>query len=79
MRELEATAHDRFVSPYNLAIAYVNLGDIDKAFECLEEAYKTRDVWIIWLSSEPELDILRNDQRYFDLLRKTVNSKAANF
>jgi hypothetical protein len=39
----------------------------------LEKAFTTRDVWLIWLKSEPQIAVLRDDARYQDLLRRIEN------
>ncbi len=53
-----------------LAKAYVDLGDKDKAFAELNKAYEVRLSSLCWLKIEPQMDPLRSDPRYTDLLRK---------
>jgi len=52
------------------AKAYAELGDLDKAFEDLNAAYDTHDSFLMWLKVEPQLDPLRSDPRYEELLQK---------
>ena len=52
------------------AKAYVDLGDKDKAFAELNKAYEKRLSSLCWLKVEPQLDPLRNDPRFQDLLRR---------
>jgi tetratricopeptide (TPR) repeat protein len=52
------------------AKAYVELGEKDKAFAELNEAYRNRESTLSWLKVEPQWDPLRSDPRYQDLLRK---------
>lgn len=52
------------------AKAYVDLGDKDKAFAELNKAYEKRLSSLCWLKVEPQLDPLRSDPRYQDLLRR---------
>lgn len=73
LRELGKYSGEKYVSPYCLAVAYWNLGDADRAFACLEEAFETRDVWLIWMASDAQLDGLRDDERYQNLLRRVKN------
>jgi tetratricopeptide (TPR) repeat protein len=55
---------------YNLAIVYGALDDKDKAFEWLEKAADAR-VWSVRnLRYDPDLDVLRSDPRYFDILER---------
>ena len=52
------------------AKAYMELGDLDKAFEDLNIAYETHDSFVTWLKVEPQFDPLRSDPRYQELLQK---------
>ncbi len=52
------------------ARAYVELGDLDKAFEQLNAAYDTHGSSLTWLKVEPQFDALRSDPRYQELLQK---------
>jgi hypothetical protein len=55
-----------------LAIAgvYAWRGEIDKAFEWLERAYRARNAGLTWLKIDPNFRSLRGDARYRALLRK---------
>lgn len=53
-----------------MAKAYVDLGEKDKAFAKLNEAYDKRLSSLCWLKIEPQLDPLRSDPRYQELLKK---------
>jgi tetratricopeptide (TPR) repeat protein len=53
-----------------LAGAYGYLGEKDKAIECLERLYQSRDAPIMHLKVEPMLDSIRSDPRYDNLLRR---------
>ena len=57
-------------SGWVLVKAYVDLGDKDKAFAKLNEAYDKRLSSLTWLKIEPQLDPLRSDPRYQELLKK---------
>ena len=52
------------------AIIYAKLGERDKAFDLLEKAYNGRTTTLLWLKSSPELDSLRTDPRFPDLVRR---------
>jgi len=63
--------------PVNIAVGYTILGDRDRAFHWLEEAYKHRDlqrmaldISLTDLNSDPILVLLRSDSRYKDLVRR---------
>ncbi|HEY3637177.1 MAG TPA: tetratricopeptide repeat protein [Rhizomicrobium sp.] len=55
---------------YSAALDYAELGDKDRAFASLEEAYRDHDLDLLSLKSSPELDALRGDPRYIDLARR---------
>jgi Tfp pilus assembly protein PilF len=60
----------RDVSYFQLACMYAQLGDKDNAFDNLEKAYKQHSFQIAVLRVEPQLDSLRSDPRFADLLRR---------
>ncbi len=62
---------ERFVSPYCFALLHTALGDPEAAFEALEKAFALRAHEIAFLPWEPQLDPLRTDPRFADLLRRT--------
>jgi len=53
-----------------VAKAYLDLGQKDKAFAELNKAYESRLSSLCWLKVEPQLDPLRSDPRYQQLLQK---------
>jgi hypothetical protein len=61
---------DQYISPGQLAIVYIGLGEKDKAFAYLEEANKVYDLNIMRLKVERRFDPLRSDPRFDDLVRR---------
>jgi tetratricopeptide (TPR) repeat protein len=59
---------------YSTACLYARLGEKDKAFEFLEKAFQERSFRIAVLKVEPQLDTLRDDPRYEDLVRRIEGS-----
>src|SRR6185295_10021235 len=53
-----------------LALVYAALGEIDTAFECLEESYEHHEESILSLKVDPKMDPLRSDPRFLVLLKK---------
>jgi len=53
-----------------VAKAYLDLGQKDKAFAELNKAYENRLSSLCWLKVEPQLDSLRSDPRFGELLKK---------
>ncbi|MEZ5424716.1 MAG: protein kinase [Pyrinomonadaceae bacterium] len=70
---LVATERGRYVKPYFVAMAFAALGETDEAFRWFEKAVEERNEWMIWFGTEPKLDPLRRDPRYFELLKRTNN------
>ena len=68
--QLKEESKRKSVSPYNIAKIYEALGEKDQAFLWLEKAYAERDSNVTNLKVEPELDSLRSDSRYANLLRR---------
>ena len=60
----------QYVSPAELAILYLGLGDKEGAFQSLEKAYAERDLQLQNLKSDPRYDDLHNDPRFADLVRR---------
>ena len=52
------------------AVAYSKLGETDKAFDYLERSFKERYSGMVWLKVTPELDGIRADPRFQDLLKR---------
>lgn len=68
--ELEERSKKGYVSSFWVAVLYLGLEDIDKAFEWLEKAYEERDGSMIYVTVPPLFDPVRSDPRYKQLLIK---------
>src|SRR6266536_2854257 len=55
---------------FQLAVLYAKVGNKDKAFECLEKSYQTRETWMSLLKVEPGLDSVRDDPRFDELVKR---------
>lgn len=66
--ELEHLGEERFVSPYQLALAYSYLRDHEKAIECLSKARTLNESWLNWMGVEPVFDFIRSDKRFDEIL-----------
>jgi tetratricopeptide (TPR) repeat protein len=69
-KELEDLAQRRYVSPFDMAILNIGLGDKDQAFAWLEKSHTARERWMVQLKVAPVLDPLRSDPRFDDLVRR---------
>jgi TolB-like protein/Tfp pilus assembly protein PilF len=67
---LNSMSKQRYVSPYDLAIIYLGLGENDRAIACLQQALEERSPWIGYLGAEPQMDVLRPDRRFQQLLQQ---------
>ena len=63
-------AKRRYVDPADIGYQYARLGDKDQAFAWLEKAYAEKSGSIQALKIVPEMDSLRTDPRYIDLLKR---------
>jgi TolB-like protein/Flp pilus assembly protein TadD/predicted Ser/Thr protein kinase len=68
--ELNATSKQIYVSPYDIALIYAALGEKDQALAWLERAFAERSTWMPYLKVDPELDSLRSEARFQDLVRR---------
>ena len=63
-------AEQRYVPPYNLALAYYGLGEADKAIAWLEKGLQQRDVRMTFLKVDPKWKSLRTDPHFTDIMRR---------
>ena len=68
LKQLETSKE--YVSPAELALLYVGLGETEKALSALERAYAVHDLQMQYLGIDPHYDGLRSDPRFTDLLRR---------
>ncbi len=67
---LRDAARREYVPPFAVAWLAAALGDKDRAFEALEQLYRERSQFAVFLKVEPNFDPLRSDPRYAELLRR---------
>jgi TolB-like protein/DNA-binding winged helix-turn-helix (wHTH) protein/Flp pilus assembly protein TadD len=67
---LEATARERYVPPYAMALVHAGLGDHRAVFKWLDRAYDARDVHLMFLPVDPKWDAYRDDARFEALLER---------
>lgn len=67
---LSATARERYVPPYVIALVYAGLSENEAALEWLERAFEARDVHMVFLTVDPRWNALRADPRFTDLLER---------
>ena len=55
-------------SSFHIALVHIGLGNDDRAFQLLEDAFRERAFHFIYLNADPKFDRLRSDPRFDDLL-----------
>ncbi|SPF56639.1 Serine/threonine protein kinase with TPR repeats [Candidatus Sulfopaludibacter sp. SbA4] len=70
MTDLLAGAKREYLSKYFIAKAYAGIGGKEQALAQLEQAYQARSCWVTYLKVDPEMDSLRSDPRFQDLMRR---------
>jgi serine/threonine-protein kinase len=68
--QLQQMSGERYVPSLYVAMIYTGLGDQNQAFTWLDKAYKERCEYLVYLSTEPMADPLRNDPRFLVLLEQ---------
>lgn len=71
LEELEASGSSRRDQLYLHALAYVELGDRNRAFVFIEQLYETRNIDFAALKFDPVWDAVRDDARFQALLRRS--------
>ena len=69
LEDLKASSQHRYVSPFDIAVVYLGLDELDSAFHWLDRAYRERVFRIIELTM-PMFDSLRSDARWQDLVQR---------
>jgi TolB-like protein/lipoprotein NlpI len=69
LHQLNALSAERYVSPFDIAVIHLGLGDLDSAFQQLTLAYQQQVFRIIELTM-PMWDSVRSDPRWQDLVHR---------
>ena len=70
LRELEERSRERYVSPYNIMLIHLGLGDREPALEWLGRALEDRSGLLWQTPVEPRFDAVRDDSRFKDLIEQ---------
>jgi tetratricopeptide (TPR) repeat protein len=68
--QLESMRSQRYVAALYIALVWTGLGDRDRAFQWLDQAYDEDCEYLVYMSTEPMADPLRSDPRFPQLLQK---------
>lgn len=66
----EEAARQVYVSPLQFAVLYAHLGEKDRAFAFLEKAFEERQPWLSLLQYDPQMEPLRSDPRFAEMVRR---------
>ena len=69
--DLMATA---YVPPYFIGLAYLGLGEAEKALVWIDKAVEERSHWVLFLRADPAFDELRSHGQFGKLIEKVCNS-----
>jgi serine/threonine-protein kinase len=69
LHQLTEFSRQRYISPYDLSLVHVGLGEKDEAMEELRRAYEERSPHMVLLNVEPMFGSLRSDPRFAQLLK----------
>lgn len=70
IEELKKKSVHGYVPPFNLAIVYLGLGDLDRAMDLLEQASADDSQWMMYLKVDHIFDPLRANPRFIALMKK---------
>ncbi|HEY6231408.1 MAG TPA: protein kinase [Pyrinomonadaceae bacterium] len=73
---LDEMSSTDYVSPYQRALIYVFLNQQQQALAELKKASAINEGWLAWLAVEPQLDPLRAEPAFAEILAKTKNPAA---
>jgi serine/threonine-protein kinase len=70
LADLQRLSSERYISPYSIALVYSGLGNKDETFNWLEQAYRGRADYLVYLGVDPRFQWLRGDPRFASLLER---------
>jgi len=70
LNQLLEESKKQYVAPFYVGLVYTGLGEKEKAMDWLEKAYDDRSNGLVFLKVDPEVDTLRSNPRFKELLRK---------
>jgi len=63
-----------YVPPYFIGLAYLGLGDKEKALAWIDKAVEEHSHWVLFLRTDPAFDELRSHGQFGKLIEKVCNS-----
>lgn len=68
LEELKELSKQSYVPTYGIGLIYTALGDSSGALEWFRKAHEVQNAWLNWIKVAPEVDSLRSDPGFTDLL-----------
>jgi DNA-binding winged helix-turn-helix (wHTH) protein/TolB-like protein/tetratricopeptide (TPR) repeat protein len=70
LREMKGIAEQRYVPPFWFVMVYASLGDKAQALDWLNQAYRERDSYLVFVKVTPWFDSLHSQPGFEQILRK---------
>jgi serine/threonine-protein kinase len=70
LERLQSRSTKAYVSPLDIAMVNLGLGEYEAAFTWMERAYEDHSQWLEQLKVDPRYDPLRSDPRFHSLLKR---------
>ncbi len=70
LKRLEEESRQHYIRAEILAMGYAAVGNLDRAFACLEKAFQARSAGLIYLHVDPGYEPLKQDPRYNELVKR---------
>ena len=70
LADLDEQQRERYISPYNVMLVHLGLGDIEATLQWLERALEDRGSALWHTPVEPRLDAIRGDARFRELVAR---------
>jgi serine/threonine-protein kinase len=68
LADLQQLSSERYISPYHIALIYSGLGNKEETFKWLEQAFRGRADYLVYLKVDPRFDWLHRDPRFASLV-----------
>ena len=70
LSELEDRSTKEYVQSMYFTWVYMGLGEVDKAFDYMHQAYEERSWWLVYCRILPAMDVIRSHPAYAELMAK---------
>ena len=70
LAQLQHQRRRRFVTSYGVALVHAGLDSHDEALHWLDEAFRERSNWLVWLRLDLRWNRLRGDRRFAELVTR---------